>query len=48
VARRRDHGGIAFLDMRDGSGIIQVVVDPARLPSVDDLRMEYTVSVTGG
>lgn len=47
VARRRDHGGIAFLDIRDGSGIIQVVVDPARLPQVDDLRMEYTVSVSG-
>lgn len=47
VARRRDHGGIAFLDLRDGSGIVQVVVDPARLPAVDDLRMEYTISVTG-
>lgn len=47
VARRRDHGGIAFLDIRDGSGIIQVVIDPARLPAVDELRMEYTISVTG-
>lgn len=47
VARRRDHGGIAFLDLRDGSGIVQIVVDPARFPSVDELRMEYTISVTG-
>ncbi|HSJ33672.1 MAG TPA: aspartate--tRNA ligase [Acidimicrobiia bacterium] len=47
VARRRDHGGIAFLDIRDGSGIIQVVIDPSRLPAVDELRMEYTISVTG-
>ena len=28
VARRRDHGGIAFLDIRDGHGLVQVVVDP--------------------
>ena len=47
VARRRDHGGIAFLDIRDSSGIIQVVIDPSRLPAVDELRMEYTISVTG-
>lgn len=47
VGRRRDHGGIAFLDIRDGRGVIQVVVDPAQLPSVDDLRMEFTVSVEG-
>src|SRR5690554_4443775 len=47
VARRRDHGGIAFLDIRDGKGIVQVVVDPARLPQVDDLRMEYTVTIEG-
>jgi aspartyl-tRNA synthetase len=47
VARRRDHGGVAFIDVRDASGIVQVVADPAEHPQVDELRMEYTVSVTG-
>jgi aspartyl-tRNA synthetase len=47
IQRRRDHGGIAFLDIRDGSGLIQVVADPARHPEVGDLRMEFCVSVSG-
>ncbi len=47
IQRRRDHGGIAFLDVRDASGIIQVVADPALQPEVGDLRMEYCISVTG-
>lgn len=47
IQRRRDHGGIAFLDIRDASGLIQVVADPAQHPEVADLRMEYCVSVTG-
>ena len=47
VARRRDHGGIAFIDLRDGSGIVQIVVDPARMPEVEGLRMEYAISVSG-
>lgn len=47
VSRRRDHGGIAFLDLRDGQGLIQLVVDPASLPQVEDLRMEFTVSAAG-
>ncbi len=47
VQKRRDHGGIAFLDIRDASGIIQVVADPDEHPTVSDLRMEYCVSVTG-
>ena len=47
VARRRDHGGITFIDLRDASGIVQVVADPESLPAVADLRMEYCISVTG-
>ena len=45
VARRRDHGGVAFLDVRDASGVVQVVV---RDPEVaHELRAEYCVRVTG-
>jgi aspartyl-tRNA synthetase len=45
VARRRDHGGVAFLDLRDRSGIVQVVVhDPA---VAGELRNEYCVAITG-
>lgn len=47
VARRRDHGGITFIDLRDASGIVQVVADPETLPEVTELRMEFCVSVTG-
>ncbi len=47
VQKRRDHGGIAFIDIRDASGLIQVVADPAEHPRVDELRMEYCLSVTG-
>ncbi|HEY6627600.1 MAG TPA: aspartate--tRNA ligase, partial [Acidimicrobiia bacterium] len=47
IQRRRDHGGIAFLDVRDASGIIQAVADPGLQPEVGDLRMEYCISVTG-
>ena len=47
VQRRRDHGGIAFIDVRDASGVIQVVADPAEHEEVTDLKMEYCISVTG-
>jgi aspartyl-tRNA synthetase len=47
VQRRRDHGGIAFVDVRDASGIVQVVADPAAHDRVADLKMEYCISVTG-
>ncbi len=47
VQRRRDHGGVEFFDLRDASGLIQVVVDPEEHPSVHDLRMEFCVRVTG-
>jgi aspartyl-tRNA synthetase len=47
VQRRRDHGGIAFIDVRDASGVVQVVADPTEHESVADLKMEYCISVTG-
>jgi aspartyl-tRNA synthetase len=47
VQRRRDHGGIAFFDVRDATGLVQVVADPAELPVVEDLKMEYCVHVSG-
>ncbi|MCX8120639.1 MAG: aspartate--tRNA ligase [Oscillatoriaceae bacterium SKW80] len=51
VDRRRDHGGVIFLDLRDRSGIVQVVSDPQRTPNsyelADSLRSEYVIKVTG-
>ena len=47
VARRRDHGGIAFIDVRDASGLVQTVIDPEKFPAAQELRMEYCISVTG-
>lgn len=47
VQKRRDHGGIAFLDIRDASGIVQVVADPSQHANVEELRMEYCVRVSG-
>ena len=49
VARRRDHGGVAFLDLRDASGVAQVVVrdEILALSGAHDLRNEYCVKVTG-
>jgi len=45
VARRRDHGGVAFLDIRDRSGIAQVVVRDESVAA--GLRSEYCVAITG-
>jgi aspartyl-tRNA synthetase len=45
VARRRDHGGVVFLDLREASGVVQVVVREDDL--AHDLRAEYCVKVTG-
>ncbi|MBA8795119.1 aspartyl-tRNA synthetase [Friedmanniella endophytica] len=49
VARRRDHGGVAFLDLRDASGIAQVVVRDEILAAsgAHELRNEYCIAVTG-
>ena len=47
VARVRDLGGISFFDLRDTTGLVQVVVDPASVPDASGLRMEYCVAVEG-
>jgi aspartyl-tRNA synthetase len=45
VARRRDHGGVVFIDLRDGSGVVQVVLREEDI--AHDLRAEFCVLVTG-
>jgi aspartyl-tRNA synthetase len=50
VARRRDHGGVAFLDLRDASGVCQVVADPTAseaLAAAHDVRGEWVIRVSG-
>ena len=51
VDRRRDHGGVIFLDLRDRTGIVQIVSDPERTPdsykAAEGLRNEYVVKITG-
>ena len=51
VDRRRDHGGVIFIDLRDREGIIQIVSDPVRTPvsykQAGDLRNEDVVQITG-
>ena len=50
VDRRRDHGGVIFIDLRDRDGIVQVVFDPdsgAPFTTADRVRSEYVLRVTG-
>jgi len=50
VHRRRDHGGVVFLDLRDREGIVQIVVDPdtpEAFATADRLRNEFVVRVMG-
>jgi len=51
VHGRRDHGGVIFLDVRDRSGLVQVVLDPERCAEAHargaDVRLEYVVAVRG-
>ena len=50
VDRRRDHGGVIFLDLRDHRGLVQVVFDPdagAAFESADKVRSEYVLCVSG-
>lgn len=50
VDRRRDHGGVIFIDLRDREGIVQVVFDPDaadKFALADKVRPEYVLRVTG-
>ena len=50
VNRRRDHGGVIFIDLRDREGYVQVVCDPDRpelFKIAEDLRNEFCIQVTG-
>jgi aspartyl-tRNA synthetase len=49
VNRRRDHGGVIFFDMRDKSGIVQVVVNPdnADFAIAESVRNEFVLKITG-
>ncbi|MBF7685169.1 aspartate--tRNA ligase [Acinetobacter sp. B10A] len=50
VHRRRDHGGVIFLDMRDRDGLVQVVIDPDTpdaFATADKARSEFVLKITG-
>ncbi len=50
VNRRRDHGGVIFIDLRDREGYVQVVCDPDRAETfkvAEEVRNEYCVQITG-
>ena len=52
VSRRRDHGGLIFVDMRDRSGLVQIVFDEAVMPAgtfheAESLRSEFVLSIRG-
>src|SRR3974390_646808 len=50
VHRRRDHGGVIFVDLRDRDGLLQIVFDPdaaAVFAEAERLRGEYVLSVAG-
>src|SRR4029079_10242669 len=50
VHRRRDHGGVIFVDPRDREGVVQVVCDPDRAQTfaiAEKLRNEFCIAVTG-
>jgi len=51
VARRRDHGGLIFIDLRDHTGIVQLVINPERAPEAakvaHEIRSEFVVHARG-
>jgi len=50
VHRRRDHGGVIFIDLRDRAGLVQVVIDPDMadtFATAESVRSEYVLQITG-
>ncbi len=51
IDRRRDHGGVIFLDLRDRSGVVQLVSDPQKTPAsytlAEEVRTEYVIRAEG-
>src|SRR5882672_4848126 len=50
VHRRRDHGGVIFIDLRDREGLVQIVCDPDRVATfaiAEKLRHEFVIAATG-
>ena len=50
VSKRRDHGGLIFIDLRDRSGICQIVIDPdagESFKNAETIRSEYVIQVFG-
>ncbi|MBW2219563.1 MAG: aspartate--tRNA ligase, partial [Deltaproteobacteria bacterium] len=51
VQRRRDHGGVIFIDLRDRNGITQIVFNPEENPTIHDkahtIRSEFVLGVRG-
>ena len=51
IQRRRDHGGLIFIDLRDRTGFVQIVFDPAisgeYFPLAEKARPEYVINATG-
>ena len=50
VHRRRDHGGVIFVDLRDRDGLLQVVIDPDNaeaFAAAERVRSEYVLSIEG-
>ena len=51
VNRRRDHGGVTFIDLRDRFGLVQVVasseISPQAHNEIEDVRMEWVIQVEG-
>jgi len=50
VHRRRDHGGVIFIDLRDHTGLVQIVFDPDRAETfarAEEVRNEFVLRITG-